>query len=744
MEGARGNDMSGVELPEGMHPRVQEAFDLWGIKSLYPPQKDAMGPIARGENLVTAVPTAAGKSLIAYIAILNQVLRKGKALYVVPLRALASEKYRELRELSKLGIRVGLSYGDYDDDDRRLESYDVVVATSEKADSLLRHRSKWLMDLKVIVSDEVHLLNDTGRGPTLEVILTRFKQLNPKAQLICLSATIGNSDEIAGWLGATLISSDFRPVDLREGVLGESGITFSDMSVREIGSRTGNLLFDGILDGLKDGEGQVLVFVNTRRSCESSAVEMAKVLRDHLSPKELSDLNETSILLGRSDAVMAKRLIRAVKGGAAFHHAGLSNEHRGVIETSFRERKIKVLFATPTLAAGINLPARRVIVRDWTRFEAWNPRAPIPILEIKQMFGRAGRPRYDPNGEAFILARKPEEEDVLMERYVWGKPEEVISKLGSRPALRTHLLSSFATNYVRDLDEMWEFIRSTFYAYQNDTWRISGDVEDILDFLKEEGFLEEIDGKMSATDFGKRVARLYIDPLSAVVLRDAVKADPKELTTFSILQAISLTPDMKPLFVRGKDHDQVTEFLYSREEQLLAPIPEEQVDYDWYLNSVKTAMFLMEWIGENEGTIEASEERIESLYNLGPGDIHSRVENAVWMLYAMRELSRLFGSGKAKMIDKVSLRVEKGIREELISLIALKGIGRVRARRLFSSGLRTTDDLRKATVDRIASVEGIGRQIAFKVKNELSSDGEIIEEEDGLNGPKQSLLFDFN
>jgi helicase len=157
-------------------------------------------------------------------------------------------------------------------------------------------------------------------------------------------------------------------------------------------------------------------------------------------------------------------------------------------------------------------------------------------------------------------------------------------------------------------------------------------------------------------------------------------------------------------------------------------------------------MFLMEWIGENGHKIEASEERMETLYNLGPGDIRSRVENAVWMLYSMRELSRLFGSGKAKMIDKVSIRVEKGIREELIPLVSLKGIGRVRARRLFSSGLSTLDLIRRASLDRIASVEGIGKQIALQLKSELNPDGEIIEE-DGepgeIDGPKQSLLFDF-
>jgi len=733
-------------LPKKMHPRVKEAFEIWGIEELYPPQKDSLEPIANGENLVVAVPTAAGKSIIAYIAVLNKVLRKGKALYIVPLRALASEKYEELRELSKLGIKVALSYGDLDDDDKHLESYDVVVATSEKADSLLRHRSRWLADLKVIVADEVHLINDTGRGPTLEVILTRFKQLNPDAQLICLSATIGNSAEIAGWLDARLITSDFRPVSLKEGVLQGSEVTYDDLGIQEIKPRTGNTLMDGVLDGILDsydGGGQVLVFVNTRRSAESSSVEMGKVLSGHLADTDLLTLRDVVNSLGGSDARVVGKLKKAVAGGAAFHHAGLSNEHRKVIENAFKERRIKALFATPTLAAGINLPARRVIVRDWTRFEAWNPRAPIPVLEIKQMFGRAGRPRYDKEGESFILARSEEEVNVLLERYVWGKPEEVLSKLGSKPALRMHLLSSFATNYVRDLDEMWDFIRSTFYAFQNDTWKISVDIEDILDFLEEKGFLRREGGMVEATDLGKRVARLYIDPLSAVVLRDALHSERKNITPFSILQAVCLTPDIYPLFVRGRDRKYVTKFMYEHEDELLFPIPEEDADYEWFLNSVKTAMFLMEWIGENQDRKEASEERMETLFNLGPGDVRNKVETAVWILYAMRELSRLFNTGMTSGIDKVALRVENGIREELLPIIMIKGIGRVRARRLFDSGFDSMDNIRKATIPRLASVKGIGRQLAVQIKNLVEGGEPMVEEENAPDGPVQSNLMDF-
>lgn len=734
----------GIKLPKKMHKRVAEAFDIWGIESLYPPQEESLEPIAKGENLVVAVPTAAGKTLIAYIAILNQVLRKKKALYVVPLRALAAEKYQEMRELNKLGVKVALSYGDFDEDDKYLERYDIVIATSEKADSLLRHRTKWLNDIKVIVSDEVHLLNDPRRGPTLEVILTRFKQLNPDSQLICLSATVKNADEIAEWLGAKLITSDFRPVNLRTGILNGAEVTYSDMKNGEIQTDTGDPVFDAALDVIYnsyDSGGQILVFANTRRSAESLATNFSKILYRKLNNNERGELFRLSEGMGKGETRIQKRIRGAVKGGAAFHHAGLSNEHRGIIEKAFKERKIKALFATPTLAAGINLPARRVLVRDWTRFESFNPRSPIPVMEIKQMLGRAGRPKYDREGESFILAKSPDDVDHLMERYLWGTSEEVLSKLGSMPALRMHLLSSFATNYVRDMDEMWEFIRQTFYAHQNDTWKIEGDVDEMLQFLSDEGFIKIKDDSVEATDLGKRVVRLYIDPLSAVTLKTALHSDTAKVTPFSILHAISSTTDINPLFMRGKDKDWVLETLYNREDELMLPIPEEHVEYEWFLGTIKTALFLSEWIGENTDSSEATDDRIESLFNMGPGDIRTKVEMANWMLYSMRELSRLFNSDMAGLIDEVALRVEHGIRKELLPLVSLKGIGRVRARRLFEKGFNSPDAIRKASLSDLSSVPGIGRTLAIAIKGTMEEGEEITEEAEEESN--QSNLFDF-
>ena len=158
-----------AELPQD----IQHILSDFGITSLYPPQAEALPYALDGLNLVLSIPTAAGKSLIAYLAIIQQ-LRKhgGKALYVVPLRALAREKYEDLKHFKKIGFKIGISTGDLYDSDPRIGKYDIIVCTSEKADSLLRHGISWLDKIQVLVIDEVHLIHDPSRGPTLEVIIS--------------------------------------------------------------------------------------------------------------------------------------------------------------------------------------------------------------------------------------------------------------------------------------------------------------------------------------------------------------------------------------------------------------------------------------------------------------------------------------------------------------------------------------------------------------------------------------------
>ncbi len=194
---------------------VITALKSSGIEKLNEPQVLALkAGLLERKNIVVASPTASGKTLIAELAFLKHYLGNGKTVYLVPLKALASEKYHEFKERYKqIGMRIAISIGDLDSSDTWLRNYDLIIASNEKMDSLLRHNADWIHDVTLVIADEIHLLNDASRGPTLEIVLTRLRQMC-NAQILALSATIRNADEIAQWLEAGLVTSDYRPVKL--------------------------------------------------------------------------------------------------------------------------------------------------------------------------------------------------------------------------------------------------------------------------------------------------------------------------------------------------------------------------------------------------------------------------------------------------------------------------------------------------------------------------------------------------
>jgi len=197
------------------------------ITELRPSQEKAINAgLLEGKNLLVCTPTASGKTLIAELASMKRILEgKGKGVYIVPLKALANEKYKDFTERYGQLCKVALSSGDLDRSDAHMSSYDLIITTSEKLDSLIRHQAPWIRNVATIIVDEIHLLNDPSRGPTLEILLTMLRQLTT-AQLIGLSATIGNPRELAAWLQAELVLDEWRPVKLKKGIYVNGEIKF--------------------------------------------------------------------------------------------------------------------------------------------------------------------------------------------------------------------------------------------------------------------------------------------------------------------------------------------------------------------------------------------------------------------------------------------------------------------------------------------------------------------------------------
>ena len=728
---------------------IVEALNEQGYVTLHPPQAEALPKALAGENLVVAVPTASGKSLIAYITALKAIIEKGKkVLYIVPLKALASEKKDDMDKFaSRLGFKTAISIGDLDSEDRWLNDADFIVATSEKADSLIRHGSKLIDDIGLVIADEIHLIHDPSRGPTLEVALTKLKRKHGEMQIIALSATISNANDLAMWLDADLVKMDWRPIPLHEGVYYNWEVTFENGVSFDVPQGKDDI-WEMVKQTIDDG-GQCIIFVNSRRSTESLAVKYSPNMKA-IGGRQLSD-EERSVIEGDADSTsLGRKLSACIACGMAFHNAGLTARQRKYVEDNFRNGNIKCIVATPTLAAGINLPARRVIVRDTKRFESNSGNTPIPVMEIKQMCGRAGRPGYDPFGEAILVAKSYDDYENLMDNYVQCDTESIMSKLGNEKVLRNHVLGLIATGDAGSAEDVISFIRDTFYGSESELYGIESAVENIIDFLVEQGMAERFGDDVGILPFGKRVSDLYIDPESAVILREAVTKMTLETEDFPILLAVAMTPDVLGLYPKKKDEDRLASLEQEWEGKFLVDPPQyDDYRYEYFMGDLKTAWLIEEWASETD------EDTITEMMGIGPGDIRSRVDMMDWLLYAMTEISLIYRPECTKMLRNLAVRVRYGIGRELMELVSLKGVGRARARILYDRGIRDLKDIAKKDVNELGSIPGIGQALARKIKEQTGNAKEekeerfvptpIDDEEEAVpvSKPKQRNLFDF-
>lgn len=735
-------DVESLEIPG----KIRDKFLSEGITELNPPQQDAIeGGLLDGEDMVVASPTASGKTLIAEIGIARQVIEEDKkAVYIVPLKALASEKYEDFSERFE-NQDVRMAVGDYDDSEDSLETADIVVATSEKLDSMLRHNPSWIHDIGLVVVDEIHLLTSEERGPTLEVTIARMRDVLD-FQMLGLSATISNSGELADWLDAELIESSYRPVDLRHGIYWSNEIDFYPEDVQKESSNEANDSFStgnevkqkdseietdtefvedshgrgtmNLMEDTIEKEKQAIIFCSSRKGAEKSSDRLTEVSEKDLERGEKAELEDYADrienVLG-SPTSQCKRLAENAKKGVAFHHAGLMPEQRKLVEEAFRKGLIRSVSATPTLAAGVNLPAFRVIIRDLKRYTGRGMEY-IPVLEYEQMTGRAGRPRYDDRGEAISIAKNSGMQTEILDRFIAGEPEKIQSKLNAEPVLRMHTLSLVASRFATSMKELLEFYEQTFYAYQfQDLEAVERSVRETVEQLRDYGFIRE--DEMKTTKAGKRVSELYIDPDSAnQILESLEKAEKTSTRPISYLFMLSRTTEMTPrLRVKDGERSDVENALYDAEEYLLENIPDEwNPAYDIYLEAMKTALMMNSWMDEED------EEKLMDEYGIAPGGIRAKMQNADWLLYASKELARLEKIDVEEDLEKIRLRLKHGIKEELLQLVKYDQIGRVRARKLHDHGIRSREEIRETSFEKLKKL--IGKRTAEKLKKQVGQE----------------------
>lgn len=670
---------------ESTYPRIEEFtayLEKEGIKALYPHQVEGINVLARGESLLLATPTSSGKTVVSYYGIIRAWKMGLRTFYVVPLRALAEEKYEDMKFFEQMGMKVGISTGDFDSPSNQLRAYDVVISTSEKVDSLLRNNSTVFENLGFMVFDEIHNIGDESRGSTLEIVLSKVRYLMEGVQFASMSATVGNVKEIGDWLDATIVVSDFRPVDLKKFVITAEGRAVKGYSPPvQVWKEDGQPLMAApsleelVMETLNDS-GQTLIFVRSRKATETTAEKIGKMLSARVPPPAAKNGDGGTIARGN------EKLDALLKAGVGFHHAGMLSEERRIVERMFRERKIKIIAATTTLAAGLNLPARSVIIRDVTRYNGFNMEY-LPNLEVQQMLGRAGRAKYDKIGYGYIYSQRRDKNEMYAS-YINGELEDIRSMI-DRGKVTMHVLGLIASSTCRTLESLSAFFATTLASREQAN--LSQWITQSLTFLEMNGMIRNGE-KLSATPFGRKVSELYINPVSGVILRDALNHTSIE----DVLLEISVAPDMLPF--GGSD-----DMPLIGTPELRAKIPEEKA---------KVAAVLLDWISEKDNN------EIIQRHGIYPADLRSRVELADWLSHSLYEISRVLGANRPEL-KLLNYRIAEGVMEDVVPLTFIPFVGRVRARLLKINGYAEPKDVANANPADLERIRGFGEGVSEKV-----------------------------
>lgn len=666
------------------------------IKEFNPAQKAVIesGYLEDKSNYIISIPTASGKTVLGILPALKTILNGGKAIYAAPLLSIQNEKVKEFKAFEEHGIKVG----------KHPSNSDLSVIVFESFDALTRFSWNVLREVDTLIIDEFHMIGEYSRGPTLESAITRAKIINPSLRIIALSATLKNIDEIEQWLDGKTVEHNYRPVPLNKEVL----------DAEMFNTKNKNDVIVKIVEKAIEDNSQALSFVSTRRFTESLATYVAKKIDKKTTKEQKQKFKQVADKLlevpkkkGSLPTTTCLKLAEAAEKGVVFHHAGLFNEQKEIIEDEFRNGNILMITATPSLMYGVNLPSKYVVIRDHTRWTSNGP-ASIPVFDYEQMSGRAGRPQYDDVGYSYLVAKTMDEAFDLEARYVNGEIELTNSKLiDNKDAIYKQIIAQIASSLSKNLDDLNDFFGKTLYGFQmknNPSMSmfaqdsLNWELESALEFLLQNGIIRATPEGLKTTDFGNLIAKSNYAVETAVKIKEYVSTMEK-LNPAEMIYALAETPDLPLISFKGrKSKDPVRDKL--SECGLFA------VDIG---NPEATAVSLIEWIDER------NEYEIENAYNVYSASTRrSAYEASRLVKFAKNTLEVLGNYSNLKDMDYLSARLYYGVKEDIIPLVVgVKRLGRKRARLLMKT---FGDNLSEASEKDLQKVEGIGPKLAGKVK----------------------------
>ena len=668
-------------LPDDIKTIINSAYPY--IEEFNPAQKAVIesGYLDDNSNYIICIPTASGKTVLGVLPALKTILNGGKAVYAAPLLSIQNEKVKEFKAFEEHGIRVGKHPG----------SADLSVMVFESFDALTRFSWDNLRDVDTLIIDEFHMIGEFTRGPTLEAAITRAKIINPSMRIIALSATLRNIEEIEGWLEGTCVEHDYRPVPLNKEVLDAEMFNTKNKN---------DVIVKVIEKAIKD-KSQALAFVSTRRFTESLATYVSGKINKKINVKQREAFKEVAQKLlevpkkkGSLPTSTCVKLAEAAEKGVAFHHAGLFNEQKEIIEDEFRKGNILMITATPSLMYGVNLPSKTVVIRDHTRWTSNGPQ-PIPVFDYEQMSGRAGRPQYDDVGYSYLIAKTMDEAQNLQEYYVEGEIELTNSKLvDNKDAIYRQIIAQIASTLSKDLNDLTDFFSMSFFAEES----LKYELENALSFLLHNGIIRATPEGLKTTEFGNLIARSNYSVETAVKIKEYLST-MTEMNTEEFIYALAETPDLPLISFKGrKSKDPVRDKL--SEVGLFA------VDIG---NPEATTVSLIEWISER------SEYEIENRYNVYSASTRRSAYEASRLVRFAKNTAEVLGNySNLRDFDILSARLYYGVKDDIIPLVVgVKRLGRKRARNVVEI---FGNDLSGVSEKELQNIEGIGPKLAEKIK----------------------------
>ena len=681
-------------LPNDIKEIINTAYPY--IKEFNPAQKAVIesGYLDDKSNYIICIPTASGKTVLGVLPALKTILNNGKAIYAAPLLSIQNEKVKEFKAFEEHGISVG----------KHPSSSDLSVMVFESFDALTRFSWDALRDVDTLIIDEFHMIGEYSRGPTLEAAITRAKIINPSMRIIALSATLRNIEEIEGWLEGKCVEHDYRPVPLNKEVL----------DAEMFNTKNKNDVIVKIVEKAIKYNSQALSFVSTRRFTESLATFVAKKIRNKISTEQKKQFKEVADKLlevpknkGSLPTTTCLKLAEAAENGIAFHHAGLFNEQKEIIEEEFRKGNILMISATPSLMYGVNLPSKTVAIRDTTRWTSNGPQ-PIPVFDYEQMSGRAGRPQYDDVGYSYLIAKTDDEAMNLQDYYIYGEIELTNSKLiENKDAIYKQIIAQIASTLSKDLDELVDFFEKTLYGYQMSnnpsmslfaSDSLKWELETALQFLLQNGIIRATPEGLKTTEFGNLIAKSNYAVETAVKIKEYITSIDR-FNVAEFIYALSETPDLPLITFKGrKNKDPVRDKM--SESGLFA------VDIG---NSEATTVSLIEWINER------SEFEIENKYGVYSASTRRSAYEASRLVRFAKNTSEVLGDySMLKDYDYLSARLYYGVKEDIIPLVVgVKRLGRKRARNITEI---FGTDLKNVSEKELQQLDGIGEKLSKKIK----------------------------